>query len=591
MAQLTGTDYATFLARAAEVVAARDAYATLDSRLDAIVASGGNVATLTNGTAAAGQKNVTVDSVTGFIAGARVAYTLAGGSIEYNVIASISDPTLVMTTNIGTGGISDNTYISMISPSEYAAANAINRSGSLTLPQAMGYAAGNIYNAQAYGLSASASASTNTAALQAAIDAATSSALGGQVYVPAGTYSVNGTISIDTVQGLRLAGDGLRTKFLWAGTTGIPAFELVDARNCVVSSFQLVADSGAPLSIGFRLHRSGSATVVPKDNSLRDIWIQGTNGHIYTAIQIGGSGATDQNNDFHTFSNVVVNNYRDYGVDGSSQASQSYGNLFVNCQMLGVAGTSIASYYCGDGGGFHFNVLGGATLGNNADFWFGRSYQPYSIRGVNGEGSKRLAYSNHGTYLQVHFADGRWSGENLNSDDNAVDMTAGRSNVTFSNYSIGDGQATTGILRLKVASASDGGSLVVESCRIYTTDTTPFSSSFPTRSHGNLIITDEGAGTTVAMEPCYSEQNDALAPTVFGFSHRSRSSTTGLIWFESGVAGQTLTWLAQAVFTIYNNYPGATGQPIFTLSGANITTVSGQAYVFICNGASWYQVA
>lgn len=178
MATVTGANYTTFLARAAEVAAARDAYASLDARLDAIVASGGNVATLTNGAASAGQKNVTVDSVTGFIAGARVAYTLAGGTIEYNVIASISDPTLVMTTNIGTGGISDNTYISMISPSEYAAANAINRTGSLTLPQAMGYAAGNVYNAQSYGVSPANSAATNTAALQALVDLAASSGPG-----------------------------------------------------------------------------------------------------------------------------------------------------------------------------------------------------------------------------------------------------------------------------------------------------------------------------------------------------------------------------------------------------------------------------
>lgn len=85
-----------------------------------LVLAGGNVATLANGTAAAGQKEVVVDSSTGFIASARVAYLRVGGVVEYNIIGDIHSSTqLTMTTNVGTGGIGDNTYISMISESQY----------------------------------------------------------------------------------------------------------------------------------------------------------------------------------------------------------------------------------------------------------------------------------------------------------------------------------------------------------------------------------------------------------------------------------------------------------------------------------------
>lgn len=99
----------------AEVVAARDAYASLDARLDALVMAGSSTSTLTNGAASAGQKNITVDSTTGFLAGALIAYTLVGGVIETNTVASITPTTLlVCANNIGTGGIANDTYVMVI---------------------------------------------------------------------------------------------------------------------------------------------------------------------------------------------------------------------------------------------------------------------------------------------------------------------------------------------------------------------------------------------------------------------------------------------------------------------------------------------
>lgn len=98
-----------------EITTARDAYSTLDARLDAMVLAGGNVSTLTNGAANAGQKVVTVDSTTGFLAGAPVAYTLVGGVIETNTIDTVDSTTqLTLDVNIGVGGIANDTFIMVV---------------------------------------------------------------------------------------------------------------------------------------------------------------------------------------------------------------------------------------------------------------------------------------------------------------------------------------------------------------------------------------------------------------------------------------------------------------------------------------------
>lgn len=99
----------------AELVAARSPYPSLDARLDALVLTGGNVSTTTNGVSAAGQNVLTVHSTTGFVVGANVGYPLAGGGLEGNTIASINaGVSLVLTINIGTGGVLSDMPVSLI---------------------------------------------------------------------------------------------------------------------------------------------------------------------------------------------------------------------------------------------------------------------------------------------------------------------------------------------------------------------------------------------------------------------------------------------------------------------------------------------
>lgn len=122
---------------------------------DNVILAGGNVATKASGVSAAGQKTLTVDSTTGFIVGAYVTYLLNGTTLEGNTIASINaGVSLVLGTNIGAtpaGGVLDDSYISMISISEYQAANAIHHgSTDLTLPQTIDILGDNAFRADAY---------------------------------------------------------------------------------------------------------------------------------------------------------------------------------------------------------------------------------------------------------------------------------------------------------------------------------------------------------------------------------------------------------------------------------------------------------
>lgn len=98
-----------------EVTAARGGQVDLDTRLDNIALAGSGVSTLTNGAASAGQKVINVDSTTGILAGALISYTLVGGAIQTNTVDVVNSSTqLTCITNVGTGGIADNTYLSMI---------------------------------------------------------------------------------------------------------------------------------------------------------------------------------------------------------------------------------------------------------------------------------------------------------------------------------------------------------------------------------------------------------------------------------------------------------------------------------------------
>jgi len=208
-----------------EIAAGRGAHATLAARFASFVLAGGNVASLTNG--AASGTTITLDSNSGFIVSGRIAYLLAGGSVEYNTIASVDGGGAAITvdTTIGAGGVPDDTYVSMISESEYQAAVSINYGNSVvpTLPTAVEWAAAGVFNVLAYG-AAGDGTTDDRAAINAAITAC-NTAGGGQVYIPAGTYRITTTthpnpsitqnsVGLVNYPGVKIKGSGMDSAIL-----------------------------------------------------------------------------------------------------------------------------------------------------------------------------------------------------------------------------------------------------------------------------------------------------------------------------------------------------------------------------------------
>lgn len=494
----------------AELAAARGGYASLDARLAAMILAGGGIATQANGAASAGQKNVTVDSTVGFVATAYVAYVLAGGTIEYNTIASITPTTLLtLGTNIGTGGIADNTYISMISPSEYQAANAIpHGSADLTLPRAMEYANKGVRNIKSYGASPSASAAVNTAAIRAAIadlaieDAGATGDYAGTVLIPPGVFQINGTLTFQSLRGFKLEGTGHASRLVWtAAEPTLNIIEIVDCRNSRISDLQ-ISTSGTCNAV---IKMSGTAgDGVPTHNLFENVMMD--IGGAQYGFQIGGaSPATDQNNDFMEFHNCEIYNYLNSGVVFVS-SSQAYSYLFLNCSWMGDGTNSKYSIDCGTSGGAGgFNVIGGWSSGNTeAAFRIASSWHaPVLIQSHGDEGNNRFLVAT--SFSQIKISGCRLAGNGVNADKTMIIAGGQNSSLIIDNCDIGDG-TIGGTVALKVAKVSFGstanaqthGRFVFTNNLIYSTldgsawDDWPFDSDgiLPTEMHGNLVVVD-----------------------------------------------------------------------------------------------------
>ena len=187
------------------------ALTNLDARLDAVEAAGysvvtGNVATLSNGAAAGGQKSITVDSSAGFLVGGRIGYVRNDGqaTVEYNTLAAIPDAThLTCADNLGSGGIADNSYISLIPASEYQATQSTNHDSgyAMTLQRALVNGGAGVRNALNYGARGDGTTDDSTA-LAAAISAANA---GDTVLLPPGrTFRANITLN----KAITLLGEG-----------------------------------------------------------------------------------------------------------------------------------------------------------------------------------------------------------------------------------------------------------------------------------------------------------------------------------------------------------------------------------------------
>lgn len=213
---------------------------TVQTVLDSIIL-GGAAVTLTNGAAAAGQKVVTVDSSAQFVAGCYVEYTLVGGVVERNVVDTVDSSTqITLITNIGTGGIADNSPVAVISVGFYN-----SQAG--------------VFNVLNYGAAPGAAEATNTAAIQAAIDAA--KVAGGTVEIPAGTYAYDGCLDLCDTTNVHLIGKGGHYKtILECHNTGGAAIEIIGSKQIKIENIRIVGHATDTPAVGIWTGRSTGVT-------------------------------------------------------------------------------------------------------------------------------------------------------------------------------------------------------------------------------------------------------------------------------------------------------------------------------------------
>lgn len=333
----------------------------------------------------------------------------------------------------------------------------------------------------------------NDANLAAAIALAISSRVGRTVVIPSGAYTFSTNFSIVNASGLRIVGCGHQTVInSTLNDTSKALFEFDDCRECVISNLYVNVTAALGGVVRFR-NVTGSA-VTPTYNMVEDVHIEGKNNLQYGII-VGGTNNIDANNDFNVFRRVYVAGYTISGAYLRA-ISQSYNNSFEDCLFYGGTGALCGMDAGGNyGGSFHWR-RGFVNAHATADFNLGRSYQPYTIDGVNSEGSKRfIVIDSAAAYCQAVVRNSRYAANAIHVDLQAIMASSAGAQLTIDTCSIGDSSSDAAVQITGHASSK----IVMRQSRMYSSAGSVFNGVTPIELLGNVKITNEGALTTVAL--------------------------------------------------------------------------------------------
>lgn len=350
-----------------------------------------------------------------------------------------------------------------------------------------------------------ASAAANSANLKAALADSISGGLGRTLLLRPGDYLLNDYFPINDVRGLNVIGMGGATRLIWTQNDPLHAmFELSDVRESCFRRLMFHFNNYSAAAFVTRNKPGGTTT--PSMNLFEDISIECVSKAAY-GIMIGGLGNTDRNNDFHVLRRFYAIAYTTAGVHlrGEGNATQSYSNLLEQCYLFGGTG---AEYGINAGGNYcgHFRMDGGFIGGHTkADFLIGRSYQPYSILGVNGEVSARFIESD-AAHNHIHVEDCRVAANAIH-DDGRMIITRGRVKLRLIGNRFGDGvrrvEDENGVLqKIPVVfdfSAANGARVRCMDNEVYSVADQVFVGAVPYVLEGNDRIPDEATGLSVPL--------------------------------------------------------------------------------------------
>jgi hypothetical protein len=183
-----------------------------------------------------------------------------------------------------------------------------------------------------------------TQIIQSAIN--TASASGDTVYIPAGTYGISETLTVENTMGVRITGDGILATMLQptAALAGAPVIRFVDAMHCTVEALSVLGNSGAPPSAGIEsdTQTGGEATHL----TVRDVHIGSLSAaSIADGILFQPGAGADENNDMGFFENVMIYNYTHAGYSFIGT------NTLVHTIIGGIIGYGPIGVYA-EGGSF-----------------------------------------------------------------------------------------------------------------------------------------------------------------------------------------------------------------------------------------------
>lgn len=202
---------------------------------------GGAAVTLTNGAANAAQKVVTVDSSAQFVAGCYVEYTLVGGVVERNTVDTVDSSTqITLITNIGTGGIADNSPVAVIPVGFYHAT--------------MGR-----YHVADFGAVGDGSTDDTAAfvAALAAIRARTGVKIKSSVLqlTPGANYKITGSLNFTDIENVTVDGGDIGAKITYADADGV-LFDCLGAARLTFRNLTIYGDTSTAPAVCFSFGRS-----------------------------------------------------------------------------------------------------------------------------------------------------------------------------------------------------------------------------------------------------------------------------------------------------------------------------------------------
>ncbi len=254
----------------------------------------------------------------------------------------------------------------------------------------------------------------DTAAIQATFTAAQGTR--NAVQISAGTYKITSGLvySSPTMLYPRIYGQGV-TILHFSGADATTKILTID--SCFGGSFEnFNIRATTPAASGIWLKKGAGLMA---NNRFKRVQVDGVDGEIDKAIRIGGTGSTDNNNDFHVFEQCTFTNYSGRGV--SIESTQAYNISFTNCRILGQL-TGQYGIYQNFGS---FNVAGYCAIGGHtvADFFIGQpNGAPILIDGVDSEDSARfiLSAGPAGNLQNIKVSNCRWAANGIHADKRAI---------------------------------------------------------------------------------------------------------------------------------------------------------------------------